>query len=44
MKITLVEENSTEKSCPTSRVMPVILTATKHIYMDISASSAQISV
>ena len=44
MKITLVDENSTEKFCPISRVLPSILTETEYIYIDISANSAPILV
>ena len=39
MKIMLVDENSKEKSCPISRVLPTILSATEHNYFDISENS-----
>ena len=44
MKITLVDENSTEKLCSISRVLPAVLIATEHICIDISANFAPISV
>ena len=44
MKITLVDENCTEKSCPISRVFPAIISATNHIYIDVSANSSPIFV
>ena len=43
MKITLIGENSKEKSCPISRVLPTILSTTEYIYINISANSAPTS-